>query len=357
MQKVRENSVATECEVPVFRASYGRHVRLHTRWRGRSRFWCQGRCITGGDQQCPIQRLGGVSCASLATWLFILVPGAVFFGVALPRLTSVTARPFFLLPFVSVVLFAIAVGLLLATCCSDPGILPRRHIVHKLGSRTRLRALLGHDLLGTEGLEPSGVPVVDAERMVPDGLRSRGYRWCETCEIVRPPRASHCRDCDHCVMRFDHHCPFVNNCVGQRNYHFFIGFETAVLMLAAIVIPTLVWAFFSSDTGGPKSLTVIWLRFTAMTGCACLSAVALLLAGLWLYHLWLVARGETTKENITGRRRVNVGAEPALCSRRGPRLFNPRVLVAVSDSEGDSSESDCTVRSDPVTVGSSGTEC
>lgn len=158
-------------------------------------------------------------------------------------------------------------------------------------------------------------------------------------------------------MRFDHHCPFVNNCVGQRNYHFFIGFETAVLMLAAIVIPTLVWAFFSSDTGGPKSLTVIWLRFTAMTGCACLSAVALLLAGLWLYHLWLVARGETTKENITGRRRVNVGAEPALCSRRGPRLFNPRVLVAVSDSEGDSSESDCTVRSDPVTVGSSGTEC
>ena len=26
-------------------------------------------------------------------------------------------------------------------------------------------------------------------------------RFCETCNIIRPPRASHCRDCDNCVLR------------------------------------------------------------------------------------------------------------------------------------------------------------
>merc|ERR1719486_1549602 len=84
------------------------------------------------------------------------------------------------------------------------------------------------------------------ERNVSTVLWNRGYRWCRTCRIVRPPRASHCNDCDNCVMRYDHHCPFVNNCVGQRNYHFFFGFVTSVLCLAMLVLPVLFW-FLNSD--------------------------------------------------------------------------------------------------------------
>mmetsp|Transcript_25466 Transcript_25466/g.80344 ORF Transcript_25466/g.80344 Transcript_25466/m.80344 type:complete len:352 (-) Transcript_25466:123-1178(-) len=197
-------------------------LRLYTRWPGKSRFVCGGRCVTGGEDECPVALLGGISCANVATWLCVLVPSALYFAVALPHATRHwNPRPPPLLPVASVGLFAVTVGFLLATSCSDPGIIPRRSLVLATGTRARVTALLGHDLLGTAGLEPSGDALDDAERMVPPGLRQRGYRWCHTCEIVRPPRASHCRDCDHCVLRFDHHCPFVGNCIAARNHRFF----------------------------------------------------------------------------------------------------------------------------------------
>jgi hypothetical protein len=47
---------------------------------------------------------------------------------------------------------------------------------------------------------------------------------CPDCQIVRTPRSRHCGACNHCVERFDHHCPWINNCVGTRNHWAFMIF-------------------------------------------------------------------------------------------------------------------------------------
>ncbi|XP_074651025.1 uncharacterized protein LOC141905858 isoform X2 [Tubulanus polymorphus] len=59
-------------------------------------------------------------------------------------------------------------------------------------------------------------------------------RLCHTCRTVKPLRSKHCRICNRCVKHFDHHCPYIYNCVGHGNRVWFLVFVCMVNLMCLI---------------------------------------------------------------------------------------------------------------------------
>eukprot|EP00392_Amoebophrya_sp_AT5.2_P012344 g12444.t1 len=71
-------------------------------------------------------------------------------------------------------------------------------------------------------------------------------KWCGPCALYRPARAVHCRQCDRCVEKFDHHCPWVGNCVGRFNLPYFLRF---CLCTSALSFCTFLYAVLHAYVG------------------------------------------------------------------------------------------------------------
>lgn len=64
-------------------------------------------------------------------------------------------------------------------------------------------------------------------------------QYCGVCKGYKAPRSHHCRKCGRCVPKMDHHCPWINNCVGwsnQAHFTYFLLFATVGCTHASIVL-------------------------------------------------------------------------------------------------------------------------
>ncbi|XP_013780375.1 palmitoyltransferase ZDHHC5-like [Limulus polyphemus] len=228
-------------------------------------------------------------------WILLLSATTLFFTFPCPYLTF---HYHVAIPIVQgVVTFFVLTNFSLATFM-DPGIIPKAN--------------------------PDGDKEEDFRQPLYKNVEIKGVtvrmKWCMTCQFYRPPRCSHCSVCNSCIEIFDHHCPWVNNCIGKRNYRYFFLF---LLFLSVHIISILSMCIIFildhkdqlTDPASIVTFVVIGIIFL----------VFIPILGLTGFHFVLVSRGRTTNEQVTGKFRG--GYNPfsrGCCSNICVALFGPQ---------------------------------
>lgn len=177
---------------------------------------------------------------------------------------------------VGALLGAISLSAMYATAFTDPGIVLK------------------------EGALSLDQPVSRFEnRSLPDGTIVQ-VKWCYTCRFFRPPRCSHCRICNNCISRFDHHCPYIGQCIGIRNYRFFLCFIFLTSSLCILIFSCSLVLLIRNIERASKEGHSYWDSLGNQIAAIILALDSFVflwfLGGLSIFHIYLQCKGCTTYE-------------------------------------------------------------
>ncbi|KAF3914869.1 hypothetical protein ABW20_dc0105634 [Dactylellina cionopaga] len=122
-------------------------------------------------------------------------------------------------------------------------------------------------------------------------------RFCKKCQCRKPDRTHHCSTCNTCVLKMDHHCPWLANCLGINNYKTFVlfTFYLALFCLYCCTVSSIwIWeVIFKGDAYMDTYMPINWVLLAVISG-----VVGIVVTGFSGYHFYLVFKGETTIESM-----------------------------------------------------------
>eukprot|EP00268_Persea_americana_P007256 TRINITY_DN1266_c1_g1_i5.p1 TRINITY_DN1266_c1_g1~~TRINITY_DN1266_c1_g1_i5.p1 ORF type:complete len:416 (-),score=76.25 TRINITY_DN1266_c1_g1_i5:407-1654(-) len=296
--------------------------RVYQVWKGNNRFIFGGRLVFGPDAR-----------SLLITVSLILVPVVIFcVFVARNLLHSFPAyNAGYAILVVSIAFTIYVLVLLLITSTQDPGIVPRAS--HPPEEEFRFDSSASVEVGGRQ--TPS-LQFPRTKEVLFNGIPVK-IKYCDTCMLYRPPRCSHCSICNNCVERFDHHCPWVGQCIGQRNYRYFFLFVSSSTVLCIYVFS--VSALYLKILMDKDHFSV-WNAMKESPAAVIIMAYCFIslwfVGGLTGFHLYLIGTNQTTYENFRYKadNRLNVYSRgclsnflEVLCTRVQPSRNNFRAYV------------------------------
>ncbi|KAL7945418.1 DHHC palmitoyltransferase domain-containing protein [Trichoderma barbatum] len=127
-------------------------------------------------------------------------------------------------------------------------------------------------------------------------VKSNGeIRFCKKCQARKPDRAHHCSTCRRCVLKMDHHCPWLAACLGLHNYKpflLFLVYTTIFSFYAFAVSGTWFWTEVMDDSKYLDTLLPInFIMLAVMSGI-----IGLVVGAFTTWHIMLACRNQTTIE-------------------------------------------------------------
>jgi hypothetical protein len=165
---------------------------------------------------------------------------------------------------------------------------------------------------------------------------------CRICKTHVLQHSRHCGQCNRCVNGFDHHCKWLNNCIGQGNYRTFIvligTLEILTLWQTAVVLYCLVQVISDGSHEQQRLIKAFGIGRSGIDAFKAISAVSIAISSLVAIavlhlialHLFLNARGLTTYEYILQIRERQM-AKVADSSTRYENSYEPYVNKQQSD--------------------------